>query len=89
MSIVTANGTNCSRSIDLAHCTHVISSLGLEIYADFGHIDSHSGTSAFYLLFLVPLPLSRAALYLEKLGEDHLEESLREMDDALARMIPG
>lgn len=27
-----------------------------------------------------------AALYLEKLGDDHLEEALREMDQALTRM---
>ncbi len=31
-------------------------------------------------------PPPPAALYLEKLGDDHLEEAMREMDHALARM---
>lgn len=39
-------------------------------------------------IFFVALLFSRAALYLEKLGEDHLQEALREMDDALTRMAP-
>ena len=37
----------------------------------------------------LPLPVdpSGSALYLEKMGEDHLEEALAEMDSALARML--
>lgn len=51
-------------------------------------MNSHPGISAFYRPFFVSLLFFRAALYLEKLGEDCLEEAMMEMDNALARMVP-